>query len=100
VGNLETLEAITAFGLTTNDIQNLVDKLGAFGVMALGPVVTSARLPKDEVIGTEELAKRTSTDGIHSTRLEVDKDGTRNILVARGLDGILGFYRMNVHSSK
>jgi hypothetical protein len=90
VGNLETLEAVATFCLTTNDIQNLVDKLGTFGVMALGPVVTSARLSEYEVIRTEELAKRAGTDGIHGTRFEIDKNGARNKLVSGGLHRRLG----------
>jgi hypothetical protein len=85
VGDLETLKAVAALGFTTNDIENLVDKLSTLSVMSLSPVVTSAGLTEDEVVGSEELAERTSTDGVHGTWLQIDKDGTRNILVARSL---------------
>jgi hypothetical protein len=85
VGDLEALETVTALGLTTDNVENLVDKLSTLSIMTLGPVVPGARLTENEVIGTEELAEWTSTDGIHRSRLQVDKDGTRNILVARCL---------------
>jgi hypothetical protein len=88
VGNLETLKAVTAFSLTTNNIKNLVDKLSTLSVVTLGPVVTSAGLSENKVVGTEELTKRTSADGVHGAWLQVDKDGTRNILVARGLSQV------------
>ena len=48
-------------------------------------MLTSTALAEDEVIGTEELAEGTSTDGIHGTRLEIDENGTRDILVASSL---------------
>lgn len=81
VGDLETLEAIAAFGLTTDNIEDLVDQLGTLSVMTLCPVVTSTRLAEDEVVGAEELSERSSTDGVHGTGLEIDQDGTGNILV-------------------
>jgi hypothetical protein len=85
VGDLETLKTVAALGLTTDDIENLIDKLSTLSVMSLSPVVTSARLTEDEVVGTEELAERTSTDSIHGTGLQINEHGTRNILVAGGL---------------
>lgn len=87
VGDLETLEAITSFSLTTNDIKDLVDELSTLSVMSLSPVVTSTRLTKNEVVWTEELAKRTSAYSIHGTGLKIDKNGTRNIFISRGLLG-------------
>jgi hypothetical protein len=85
VGDLEALEAVATFSLAADNIENLVNKLRALSVVALGPVVTSAGLTKDEVVRTEELAEGTSTDGVHGARLEVDEDRTRDELVARGL---------------
>jgi hypothetical protein len=85
VGDLETLEEVTALGLATNDIENLVNEFGALSVMALRPVIASARLAKHEVVGAEELTEGASTDGIHGARLEVDEDGARDKLVAGGL---------------
>lgn len=85
VGDLETLETVASFSLTTDNIEDLVDKLSTLSVMTLSPVVTSSRLTENEVVGAEELTERTSTDGIHGTWLQIDKDGTRNILVTGGL---------------
>lgn len=85
VGDLEALEAVTTFRLTTDNIKDIVDKLSTFSVVTLGPVVASTRLAKDEVVGTEKLTERTGTDGIHGARFKIDKDGARNILVTGGL---------------
>lgn len=85
VGDLETLEAVTALGLTTDNINNLVNKLGTLGVVTLSPVVTSSGLTENEVVGAEETAEGTSTDSVHGTGLQVDKDGTGDVTVAAGL---------------
>lgn len=85
VGDLEALEAVTTFSLTTDNVQNLVDQLSTLGVVTLGPVVAGTGLAEDEVVGTEELAKGAGADGIHGTGLEVDQDGTGDVLVAGGL---------------
>ena len=69
VGDQETLQAVTALSLLTDNIQDGVDQLGALSVVALGPVVTSTSLSENEVVGTEDLAVGTSTDGVHGTRL-------------------------------
>jgi proteasome assembly chaperone (PAC2) family protein len=90
VGDLETLEAVAALSLTTDDVKDLVDKLSTLSVVTLGPVVASTRLAENEVVGAEELAKRSSADGIHGTGLKIDEDSARNILVARGLYPNLG----------
>jgi hypothetical protein len=85
VGDLETLEAVAALGLTADNVEDLVDELGTLSVVTLRPVVTSTRLAEDEVIGTEELAEGAGADSVHGTGLQVDEDGTGNELVARGL---------------
>ena len=81
VGDLKALEAVAALSFTTNNVKDLVNKLCSLGVMALGPVVSSTRLTKDEVIRTEELTERTSSDSIHCAGFEVDKDSARDIFV-------------------
>jgi hypothetical protein len=86
VGDLETLEAVASLGLTADNIDDLVDELGTLGVVTLGPVVTGTGLTEDEVVGTEELAKGTSTDSVHGTGLQIDQDGTGNVLVTAGLE--------------
>ena len=84
VGDLETLEAITALSLLTDDIEDGVDKLSTFGVMTLGPVVTGTGLSEDEVIGSEELTERSSTDGVHGAGLEIHKDSAGNVTATCG----------------
>lgn len=42
-------------------------------------------MTENEVVWTEKLTERTSTNGIHGTRLEIDKNGTRDILVVGSL---------------
>merc|ERR1711962_1074405 len=39
---LESLKAVARLGLFTDDVEDRVDQLGAFGVMSLGPVVSGA----------------------------------------------------------
>lgn len=85
VGDLETLEAVASLGLTTDNIDDLVNELGTLSVVTLGPVVTSTGLTENEVVGTEKLAEGTGTDSVHGTGLQVDQDGTGNILVTGGL---------------
>jgi hypothetical protein len=53
--------------------------------MTLRPVVSSTRLAENEVVGSEKLTERTSADGIHGTGLQIDEDGTRDVLVAGSL---------------
>lgn len=45
------------------------------------PVVTSAALTKDEVVGAEQVSERTRANRVHGTRLEIDQHGTGNVLV-------------------
>ena len=89
VRDLETLQTVAALSLTTNDIEHLVDKLGALGVVTLRPVVAGARLAEDEVVRTEKLAEWASADGVHGAWLEINENRTRDILVAGGLVHVL-----------
>jgi len=84
VGDLEALEAIAAFGFLADDVEDGVDELSTFGVMALGPVVTGTGLTEDEVVRSEELTEGASADGVHGSGLEVHKDGTGNITATGG----------------
>ena len=85
VGDLETLEAVTSLSFATNNVKNLVDKLSTLSIMTFSPVVASAGLTENEVVGAEELTEWASADGIHGTWLQIDEDGTRDILVAGSL---------------
>ncbi|KAF3779425.1 hypothetical protein EJ110_NYTH41162 [Nymphaea thermarum] len=58
-------------GLFTHDVKNGVDELGALGVVPLGPVVSGARLPENEVVRPEDLAVGPCADAVHGPGLEI-----------------------------
>mmetsp|Transcript_50734 Transcript_50734/g.69608 ORF Transcript_50734/g.69608 Transcript_50734/m.69608 type:complete len:229 (+) Transcript_50734:847-1533(+) len=75
----EALEAVAALSLLADNIEYRINELSTFSVMALSPVVAGARLTEDEVIRAEDLAEGTRADGVHGARLEVHKDGARDV---------------------
>lgn len=79
------LQAIAALGLLADDVEDRVDQFCALSVVTLGPVVASAGLAEDEVVGPEQLAERTRSHRIHGARLEIDEHSTRNVLATAGL---------------
>jgi hypothetical protein len=85
VGDLETLEAIASFGLLSDNIKDGVDELGTLGVVTLGPVVTGTGLSEDEVVWSEELTERSSSDGVHGSWLEIHEDGSWDVSSSGGL---------------
>jgi len=85
VSKLKSLQTIATLGLLSHNVQDRVDKLGALGVVSLGPVVTGSALSKYKVVGSEDLAKGARSDRVHGTWLQVDKDGSRNVLAAGSL---------------
>lgn len=84
VAELEALEAITGLSFFADGVENGIDEFSAFGIITLGPVVTSSGLTEDKVVGTEELAEWAGTDRIHGTGLEIDEDGTGDITTTGG----------------
>ncbi len=60
--DLESLKTVTSLGLLSDDVEDLVDELGSLSVVTLGPVVTSSRLTEDEVVWSEQVTERTSSD--------------------------------------
>ena len=85
VSNLESLKAVAALGLLSDNVENGVDELGSFGVMALGPVVAGSGLAEDEVVGAEELTERSSSDGVHCAGLEIHENGAGHVSASSGL---------------
>jgi len=85
VADLETLKAVAAFGLLSNDIEDGVDQFSTFGVVTLGPVVTSTGLTEDEVVWSEELTEWASSDGVHGTWFKIHQDGSWDISSTGGL---------------
>ncbi len=84
VGHLETLEAVAGLSFLADNIEDGVNQLSTFGVVTLGPVVTSTGLTEDEVVWAEELTERTSADRVHGTWLKIHKDSARNIATTGG----------------
>lgn len=79
------MQAVTVLGLLPDDIENGVNELGTFGVMALGPVISGPGLAENEVIGAENLAVRAGSDAVHGTGFEVHEDSAGNESAATGL---------------
>jgi len=52
---------------------------------SFSPVVTSTALAENKVVGAEEGTKRSRSDGIHGSRLEVNQDSSRNVFVGTDL---------------
>ena len=73
------MKAVAILSFFTNNIEDRVDKLSAFGIVAFGPVITSTGLSKDEVIRPEDLAIRPTPQAIHGSWLEVHEYSSRNV---------------------
>ena len=85
VGDLEALEAVGTLSLLSADIEDGVDKLGTLGVVTLGPVVTGSGLTENEVIGSEELTERSSSDGVHGSWLKIHENCSGDVSSTGGL---------------
>eukprot|EP00126_Sphaerothecum_destruens_P000258 Sdes_comp10306_c0_seq1m1941 len=85
VGELETLKAVAAFGLFSDNIQNRVNEFSSLGVMTFGPVVSGTGLSEHKVVWAKELTKGTSTDRVHGSWLKIHKDSSGNILSTSSL---------------
>jgi hypothetical protein len=79
VGNLETLEAIATLSFLSDDVEDGVDEFSTFGVVTLGPVVTGTGLTEDEVVRSEKLTERSSSDGVHGSGLKIHKNGSGDV---------------------
>ena len=52
---LLTLQAVTAFSLLADDVQNRVNQLSTLSVVTLGPVVAGTSLAEHKVVRAEDL---------------------------------------------
>jgi hypothetical protein len=84
VGHLETLQAIAGFCFFTYNVQNTIDQLSTFGVVAFGPVVTGTSLSENKVVWAEKLSEWTGTDGVHGSWFQVHKDGAGDVASTSG----------------
>ena len=85
VDELEALEAIASLSLFTYCVKDSVNEFSALSVVALSPVVASARLAEDKVVGSEELTEGTSANRVHCAGFKINQDSTGNIAAASGL---------------
>jgi len=92
VGNLETLEAIATFSFLSDDVEDGVNKFSSFSVMSLSPVVSGSGLSEDEVIRSEELTERSSSDGVHGSGFKIHQNSSGDITTSSG------FVEINVDS--
>lgn len=79
--DLETLERVRVFRLLPQDIEHRVNELSSFGVITLGPVVTSPRLSVNKGVGPEEVGKRAGTNEVDNSGLEIDLDGSWDVFL-------------------
>ena len=79
------LKTITALCFFADNIKYRVDQLSTFCVVALGPVVSSSTLSKDEVVRSEKLSVRSRSDGVHCAGLQIHQDGPRDIFASTSL---------------
>ncbi len=84
MGDLESLEAVTSFSFLSYNIKNGVDEFSSLSVVTLGPVVTGTGLSKDEVVWSEELSERSSSDRVHSSWFEIHENGSWHVSTASG----------------
>merc|ERR1719391_1810808 len=75
---LKALRTVARLRLAADDVNRLIDQLGALGVMTLGPIVARTRRTEAHIVGLEQRAHRRGFDHIHNAWLEVDKAGAWN----------------------
>merc|ERR1719357_2361431 len=95
MSQLEALETIARLRLLPDHVQHAVHQLGTFCVVPLGPVVASATLSEDEVVGAEDLTIGAAPNGVHGAWLEVHQHCPWNIFSPRGFV-VVHFYPLQL----
>jgi hypothetical protein len=52
--------------------------------MSFGPIVSGSGLSEDEVVRSEELTEWSSSDGVHSSWLQIHQDSSGNVSSSGG----------------
>jgi predicted glutamine amidotransferase len=81
---LESLKAIAALGFLSDNVEDGVYKFGSLCVVTFGPVVSGTTLSEDEVVWAEDLTEWSGSDGVHSSGLKIDKNGTWDVFATGG----------------
>eukprot|EP00043_Microstomoeca_roanoka_P004837 m.52137 g.52137 ORF g.52137 m.52137 type:complete len:469 (-) comp12680_c0_seq1:98-1504(-) len=94
VEDQETLETGALVSELADSVKDNVNQLLADGVVTTGVVVGGIFLTRDELLGVEELTVGTGADLIDDGGLEIDKDGTGNVLAStslgeKGVEGVI-----------
>ena len=82
---LESLKTVAALRLFPDYVKDGIDEFSTLCVVTLGPVVSGARLSKNEVVWSEDLSEWSRSDGVHGSWLQIHEDGTWHVLAAGGL---------------
>ena len=72
-------------GQLSDSVEDEVDNLLANGVVTTGVVVSRILLAGDELFRVEKLSVSSGSDLIDDGRLQIDEDGTGNVLAGAGL---------------
>merc|ERR1719361_15557 len=88
----ESLETGTLVSQLPDSVQNQVDDFLTNGVVTTGVVVGGVFLAGDELLGVEKLTVGSGTDLIDYGGLQVDEDGTWDVLASASLaeEGVEG----------
>jgi len=88
----ETLETGAVIGQLSDSVQAQVDDFLSDGVMTSGEVVSGIFLSGDELLGVEELSVGTGSDFVNNGRLQIEEDGSGDVLsgTSLGEEGVEG----------
>jgi hypothetical protein len=81
----ETLKTGTVVSQLTGSVKDQVNDLLTDGVMTTGVVIGSILLSRDQLLGVVQLSVGSGTDLIDDGRLQIDVNGTGNVLSSTGL---------------
>jgi len=90
----EALETSAVVSQLANAIEDQINNFLSDGVMSTGKIVGGVLLTGDQLLGMEQLTVGASTDLINDGGLQIDEDGTRNVLAGtgfgeKGVEGII-----------
>jgi len=90
----ESLETSAIVSQLTDAVEREIDDFLAHSVMAAGEIVGSIFLAGDQLLGVEELAVCASADLVNDGGLQIEEDGTRDVLSGtsfgeKGVEGII-----------
>eukprot|EP00916_Digyalum_oweni_P009708 GHVL01016352.1.p1 GENE.GHVL01016352.1~~GHVL01016352.1.p1 ORF type:complete len:468 (-),score=45.07 GHVL01016352.1:77-1480(-) len=88
----EALQTGALVSQLADSVENQVNDLLADGVVATGVVVGSILLAGDQLLGVEQLTVGAGADLINNGGLQIDEDGTGDVLASAGLaeEGVEG----------